>query len=107
MGGSAKDSQSSRRRKWHYKWFAMSGVVVYHARVRGGDSVVCTSTHHLKGRLDRWYSYLLVYQITPFFAFPNRFLYDPEVHRTHRQGKYQSMKRETQRTNIVQLPKPS
>jgi len=34
-------------------------------------------------------------------------LYDPEVHRTHRQGKYQSMKLETQSTKIVQLSKQS
>ena len=48
--------------------------MVCHARVRGGDTVVCTSTPHQKDRLDRWYSYILVYQITPFFAFPNRLL---------------------------------
>ena len=34
-------------------------------------------------------------------------LYDPEVHRAHRQGKYQSMRPETQPIKIVQLPKHS
>ena len=32
-------------------------------------------------------------------------LYDPEVHRAHRQGKYESMKPKTQPVKIVQLPK--
>jgi len=35
---------------------------------------------------------------------PPPLLYDPEVHRAHRQGKYQSMKPKTPSTNIVQLP---
>jgi transposase len=35
---------------------------------------------------------------------PPPLLYDPEVHRAHRQGKYQSMKPKTPSPNIVQLP---
>lgn len=35
---------------------------------------------------------------------PPPLLYDPEVHRAHRQGKYRSMKPKTPSTNIVQLP---
>ncbi len=36
---------------------------------------------------------------------PAAILYDPEVHQAHRQGKYHSMKSETQPVKIVQLPK--
>jgi len=46
--------------------------VVCHSRAQQGDTVAGASTHHRKGRLDRGYSYLTVYQILAPCAVPKQ-----------------------------------
>ena len=71
MAGNAKGNQFAGHKRSHYISLAGNGLVVYHMGVERGNAVASTPTQHQKGRLDRLYSCIIVYQILPLVAFPN------------------------------------
>ena len=76
MGGNARDTQFSERKRSHYRLLALYGSVVCHSKAQQGDTVANASTHHRKGRLDKEYSYITVYQILAPCAVPKHALRD-------------------------------
>jgi hypothetical protein len=68
---SARGNRFAEHKRLHCRLFAVNEFVVCRVRVRQGDTVADAPTQRQKGRLDRWYSYITVYQILSFAAFPN------------------------------------
>ena len=79
MGGNARDTQFSERKRSHYRLLALYGSVVCHSKAQQGDTVANASTHHRKGRLDKEYSYITVYQILAPCAVPKHALKDQAI----------------------------